>query len=285
MPQWISTALESVRNWVRVKAFDYHFLGDEFFTWAPEWIRQRYAQHFFPITDIARLFLLQDALQRGYDRVIWLDADVLVFAPARLDLSSRTGALFCREHMLSRMPTGVMRAPRPGINNAAMAFDAGNPLLSFYIYACEALLRPQDVKTLERTSLGPSLLQRLALVLPLECTEQVGLFTPALMQELALGQTRMASLYAKHAAEPLAAANLCHFFRHGANEQTRRQVDAVYARAINALLDSEGSVINQFFQHSESMAEIAIAPLSKQSIVETGQDMENEMNSKNHGQA
>jgi hypothetical protein len=179
--------------------------------------------------------------------VVWLDADVLVFDPQNFALKAHTGAAFAREHMLGAMPDGSIRAQKPGINNAVMVFDEGNAILPFYIHACESIIGHFHPEAgLARTALGPGLLQRLATVLPLECINQVGLFTWRMMQEISAGQSRMAQLYAGCAGVPLAAANLCNHIRTGLDENSRRTMDAQYVRAIRILVESKGAVINRF---------------------------------------
>jgi hypothetical protein len=245
VPGWIHTALSTVKRWAASRQYDYQFLGDEFFNWAPAWVRQQFSSHLFPLTDLARLYLLKDGLKRGYQRVVWVDADVLIFDPENFSVNTTSGFAFCREHMLTQLPDGGIRSEQPGINNAVMVFEQGQPMLDFYLYAAESRLKHIHPLKLQRTGLGPDLLQKLSLVLPLELLTHVGLFTPLLMQELAAGHSRAAKLYAGQSGVPLTAANLCHFVRHHADEQKKQQIDAIYERAIAILMGSRGEVINR----------------------------------------
>jgi GT2 family glycosyltransferase len=245
VPPWIATCLDTVRAWAERHTFGYHFLDDSLFSYAPAWARERFGAHLFALTDLARLHLIKAGLQQGYRRVVWIDADVLVFDPARFSIAMTGAFAFCREHMLAGQPNGSVRAEAPGINNAVMAFTADQPVLDFYLYAAESRLRRADPRILERTALGPDLLRRLAAVLPLETFTQVGLFTPLLLGELASGETRMARLYAQQARTPLAAANLCHFARHEAAAAERPPLDLIYRKAVDILLATRGGVVNR----------------------------------------
>lgn len=245
VPPWLTTCLDTVRAWAARHTFDYHFLDDTLFTHAPAWARERFPRHLFALTDLARLHLIKAGLQHGYRRVVWIDADVLVFDPDRFSIAMTGAFAFCREHVLTGQTDGSVRAEPPGLNNAVMAFGADQPVLDFYLYAAESLLRRADPQTLQRTALGPDLLRRLAAVLPLEAFTQVGMFTPLLLRELVAGETRMARLYAQAAGTPLAAANLCHFVRHEAAPAQRPALDLVYQQAVEILLASRGGVVNR----------------------------------------
>jgi hypothetical protein len=195
VPGWIATCLETVRGWAERSGLDYCFIDDALFDHAPAWARERFGRHLFALSDLARLHLLKDGLRRGYRRVAWIDADVLVFDRDRFDLDMVGDFAFCREHMLTGQRDGSLR--------------------------------------------------QLAAVMPLGLFTQIGLFTPLLLGELAVGATRLARLYAAQAATPLAAGHLCHFVRHGAMAAERLRLDSLSEAAIDILLATRGEVINR----------------------------------------
>src|SRR4029079_13839139 len=78
---WISACLRSVQAWAAAAGYRYEFVDDRLFDYAPAWVRERCGKQLLPITDVARMYLLRERLAHGWDRVIWVDADVLVFAP------------------------------------------------------------------------------------------------------------------------------------------------------------------------------------------------------------
>lgn len=78
---WIEICLESVKSWTSLQHYDYRFIGDEIFDRVPKWYREKTSRHPQIATDLGRLELIHEALCEGYERVAWLDADVLIFAP------------------------------------------------------------------------------------------------------------------------------------------------------------------------------------------------------------
>lgn len=242
--EWIRVCLESVRAWTESCRFDYEFLDDSFFDCAPGWFREKCGTgHFYPVTDIARLYAIRERLQRGYDRVIWFDADVLVFAPAALRIDAGAGYAFCHEVLLSLRPAGF--SPNtPSINNAVMVFEQGNPMLDFYRYAAEEIVRHRDIAQFSRTMIGPEFLHSLANAMPLKRLVNVGLFTPPLVQAFASGDPGLPAMYRRAFGYPIMAANLCHFLRHEAMAAERVGLDAVFLEGVRRLLQSAGGVAN-----------------------------------------
>ncbi len=242
IPNWISTCLRSVAEWSRQFGFDYVLTGDEFFDYAPPWVRKRCGKQIFPVTDLARLILLQDYLRRGYDRVVWLDADIIIFAPHRLKVDTRAGYAFSHEVMLGEFPDGRVRLSAPSINNAAMVFEKNHPMLEFYRFAAEAILHHAPPGEIERTAIGPQFLVRLHQAMPLERLTSVGLFTSKLIEDIAKGGTQLFARYARQFGYPMAAANLCHFTHHFADSAERQKLDPLFELAIDKLLATQGRI-------------------------------------------
>ena len=245
IPDWIGTCLTSVENWALQSGFAYRRIDDEFFTYAPEWVRQRCGAQIFPVTDLARLNLLREALTQDFDRAVWLDADVLVFAPEQLRVETSAGYAFCHEVMLGELADGRIHISEPSLNNAAMVFERGHPMLEFYRFATEAVLRHAPPGPIERTAVGPTFLRALNGAMPLERLTNVGLFTPRLMVDIAAGGPHLCAPYARQFGYPMAAANLCHFTRHFADAGARARLDRLFNQAIGVLLDTRGAVLNQ----------------------------------------
>lgn len=74
---------------------------------APAWVHERCGAQRLPVTDVARLYLLTEVLMQGYERVIWLDADTIVFDPDSLEIPVGEGYAFCREIVLRRDGRGA----------------------------------------------------------------------------------------------------------------------------------------------------------------------------------
>lgn len=240
IPSWMSKALGSVENWAGLNGFDYMFVGDEFFDYAPAWVHERCGAQRLPVTDVARLHLLAEVLGRGYERVVWFDADVLVFDPDGLAIPAGDGHAFCREVVLLRDARGAMRISPPGINNAVMSFRRGDPLLDFYRLAAERVLAAAPPGEVGRTLLGPGFLSGLAKLVPLSLIGNVGLFTPLLMEGIAGGNLALYRAYQGQYEMPLAAANICHSFRPSVPGPEQAAFDQIFDRASERLLATRG---------------------------------------------
>jgi hypothetical protein len=250
IPNWIATCLRTVAEWSKQCGFDHVLTGDEFFDYAPAWARERCGTQIFPVTDLARLNLMRDYLDRGYDRAVWLDADVLVFAPQLLKIDTQSGYAFSHEVVLGELPDGRIHISAPSINNAAMVFEKNHPMLEFYRFATEAILRNPPPGEIARTAVGPQFLRALNSAMPIERLTSVGLFTPRLMIDIAKGgpDFHLCAAYARKFGYPMAAANLCHFIRHINDTASRQRIDSLFEQAIERLLATQGEILNCHFQ-------------------------------------
>ncbi len=236
VPPWIETAIASVQAWASARNYDYVFTDDAFFDYAPSWVHDYCGAQLFPVTDVARLYYLKAFIAKGYERVVWIDADVLVFDQPVFDIDVTSGYAFSRELMMGADADGRVHFSPPGLNNAVMFFRQGNPMLDFYLFAVEEILRQTAPGRIERTALGPAFLGNLARTMPLARLNCVGLFTPLLMGDLARQSDRLLRAYQSAFRYPMGAANLCHFTRHYADEAQRPLLDRSFEAAIEFLL-------------------------------------------------
>ena len=243
VPRWMQCCMHSVQQWATTSGFTYRRMGDEFFDLVPAWVRARCGAHLFPVTDLARLYGLQGALAEGFDRVVWMDADVLIFNPGALCIDTRHGYAFCYEQVIVQSSDGPSLLP-PGVNNAVMVFEQRHAMLDEYLQFAENTLRNCPSDGLTRTLLGPELLHRLGSSRPLACLRSIGLLNPFLMQEILRGDGALLRLHRQACVVPLAAANLSHFYRHEANPVQRRALDALYNTGVDHLLNTQGAVLN-----------------------------------------
>ena len=244
VPRWMQCCMHSVRRWAEASGFTYRCLGDEFFELAPAWVRARCGTtQIFPVTDLARLYGLQGALAEDFDRVVWMDADVLVFNPDALCIDTRHGYAFCYEQVIAQGSDGPSLLP-PGVNNAVMVFEQRHPMLGEYLQLVENTLRNCPSNGLTRTLLGPELLHRLGSSRPLACLRSIGLLNPFLMQEILRGDGPLLRLHRQACSVPLAAANLSHFYRHEANSVQRHALDALYEAGVDHLLNTQGAALS-----------------------------------------
>lgn len=242
VPAWISRCLQSVEQWARARGFDYACLDDAFFELAPDWARRTCAHNIYAVTDVCRLRWMEQKLEEGYQRAVWADADLLLFAPERIDLDGLDGYGFSRILLRRRDPAGGWTA-RDSANNALMFFDRGNPVLPFYLYACLERLRRSEIGGVARCALGPDLIRALEPVLPLRLIHGVGSFNHAMAEEIAYGGRDRLPFFREHLREPLGAANLCHFLRNQCPQAARQAFDATQLRAVERLLATRGGVL------------------------------------------
>ena len=242
VPPWLKQCITSVKKWAHHQGWDYEWLDDRFFELVPDWVRERCAGNIYALTDICRLQWLRQMLNAGYERAIWVDADILVFAPERLSVTTKHGYAFAHELFLAVLPDGGIK-PQEGLNNALMVFERDQPMLEFYHHAALVRMKRAPPGPIPRTALGPALLSDLACVLPLELLFGVGLFTLAIMREIAKGGGPLPRECAKRSPRPLGAANVCHFLRNSAPSNQRGAFDAIYDRAVSQLIDTRGDVL------------------------------------------
>jgi hypothetical protein len=242
VPPWMESCMASVRAWAHHMGWACEFMDDAFFSLAPDWVRQRCAGNPYAVTDVCRLAWVQEKLADGHARVIWADADLLVFDPQNLAIPEGIGHGFARELFL-RLNADGTTSPVHGINNALMVFERDDPMLETYLAASLACLRALPRGQVPRTALGPAMLAGMSRVRKLNTIEGVGLFSLAIMQDIAGGAGTLAREYLRHSTAAPAAANLCHFLRDATAPESRPLFDDIYETAVNKLLGTRGAVL------------------------------------------
>lgn len=204
---WIAACLDSVRAWARAIGADHRLLGDELFDPVPAPLRAKLAARPTALSDIARLHWMGRLLAGEVDRVVWVDADVLIFAPDHLSLP-RTDHAVGREIWIARDDRGRWRTRRQ-VHNAILMAARGSAFLAFYRQVAMAKLADHIGPPVPQL-VGPKLLSALHGAVGLPVIEAVGMASPAVMDELASGALGPVCrrLIAGHRA-PLAGLNLC----------------------------------------------------------------------------
>jgi hypothetical protein len=242
-PAWIDRCLASVREWAEARAYHYVFVGDELFDLVPAWYRERVGGQILPITDLARLELAARFLAEGYERAVWIDADVLVFDPQRFEINVNNSFTFSREVCLYLEDGWCIER---GVNNSVAVFQRENTFLPFYIECCKRIVRQKD-GVISPVDVGPVFLTNLYKMMPFPLVTTVGLFTPPILDDLVEGRTAFIRTYAEACRNPLYAANLC----HSLGDPSRLQVpvpEALFAAAVERLIVSKGALINQLLE-------------------------------------
>jgi hypothetical protein len=224
--------MESARAWASQSGFEYRFYDDHLFDFCPTWYREKSGGSILLMSDLARLGAARELLAEGFDRTIWIDADLVVFDPTfRVDIYEPFA--FCRELWVQLKDRVLNCWPR--VNNAVCTFARGNTFLDFYIDACQSIVRAAS----EANSLavGTTFLTGMSKLMPIPLIESVATLPPQVMQPLAQGNDAMLEEYRRLFGRPIRAANLCGSLCDKACQGiVLREAD--YERAIDWLLAS-----------------------------------------------
>lgn len=241
VPPWLEACLQSARNWAAARGFDYRFFDDRFFDFCPPWYRQRVEGNILLQSDLARLVAARELLAEGFERAIWVDADVFVFAPQALDVETSAAFAFNTELWVNREQGRFVGRRR--VNNAICTFDAGNPFLDFYIDACHRIVRATN-EPADRLAVGTAFLTALHKLSPFALIRSVGTFNPILMDCLARGDAAPLRAYRATFGHGIAAANLCGSFRNAVCQGVKMD-DSIYQGCLERLCGDAGAEISR----------------------------------------
>lgn len=157
--------------------------------------------------DLARLIWMRDLLVDGAGRVVWFDADTLVFDPANLALPEGADHAFGREVWVQRNLKGGLRVYR-NTHNADCLFAAGNAVLDFLIQASEGIVTRAE-GPLAPHLIGPKLLTALGNIVGFPLIDGAGAFSPLVLRDIVAGGGPALTLLRQKPPAPPAAANLC----------------------------------------------------------------------------
>ena len=208
VPAWMDTCMSSVREWAEMQGFAYRFIDDAFFGYAPEWFREMVKNQRHLVSDMARLELARLYLEEGWERVIWVDADIYICDPREFHISSEKNYWLCEELWVFPRD-GQWRFSRRA-NNAVLSFSQGNSFLDFYRNACQRIVRSKHGK-LRHTEIGTSFLAGISHLLPL--LNDVAIFSPCLLAAFYQNDPVAISRYLQEFSAPMRAVNLCLTFR------------------------------------------------------------------------
>jgi len=225
---WLAPCVASVQNWAKQENHDYQFIGDTLFDTLPKWVLEKTSAQKVIATDLARLKCLQQFLAAGYKRVVWLDADFLIFAPDNFQLPE-PGQLaekyaLGREVWVQPKPAEQKAGQEPTknkvtkfkaykkVHNAFLLFDAQfdqrNSFLDFYTAHAERLLEKVN-GPMPPQFIGPKLLTALHNVVQCPVQENAGMLSPWVINDILAGGGPALTLFRDKSPQPLAGANLC----------------------------------------------------------------------------
>ena len=243
IPHWIQRCLDSVRNWAQSHRHDYSLAGDEFFELCgPEYLA-RGDKNPRAITNLARLVATRQHLDAGYQKVIWMDADMFVFDPARLVFDFRaedmkTGYAFGREIWVDSDAQGLSVTPSSP-HNAAMFFTPKAVDLDMLITLIRHIDAHRDL--ISNFQVGVSLLRGLQYSLMFPTISHVAMFSPVLIHAIAKREEQLLKFYAEAYRYKACAANLCLSFN---------VTEDLLVTAMDRLESSTGNVVNRYATES-----------------------------------
>lgn len=243
VPAWVETCLGTVKQWAAGNSYDYQFVGDELFDHVPAWFREKAGGHICVVADLARLVLARKLLAGGYDRTVWVDADMVVFDPKSLQVGIGSDFAFCQETWLNVDEGNQARCIRR-VNNSITAFVRGNVHLDFFIDSCERVARHYPV--LRKLDVSTRFLSELSKILPMQLFANVGMFSPPILADIATGTDGIIKSYMERVSAPLACANLCGSLVGQPFRGVAMDAD-VYQAVVDKCLETGGGVVNRWF--------------------------------------
>lgn len=258
---WLEGCLESVRALAASRGWTYTLLGDELFDPLPLEFAEKVRGRGPILSDLGRLLAARSYLER-YQRVIWLDADVLIFAPERFEVPHGTFGfgreLWVQPHSKQSAKERGEHRERGGrggrgkrvkwrahrsVCNALCYFERDNPFLDFYIYTCQSVIARADAQYIAPQMIGPKLLSALHSIADLPLTECIGSASPDLIVDLIAGEGPALERYREERGLTLreAGLNLCQSLI-GAPTYRGSSLTTDDLEAVSALLLKRGSL-------------------------------------------
>ncbi|HWK55554.1 MAG TPA: hypothetical protein VNR18_14345 [Hyphomicrobiales bacterium] len=203
---WMHRCLESVHGWSQAQGYGYRFVGDELFDCVPAWYRDKVGARLPIAADYARLVLLRQALEEGYEQAMWLDADVLVFDPS-LRIAFEGSCAFGQEVWVQAVDGTY--ATRRNVHNAFCAFRRGCVVLPFLLQTTESLIRRVDPAHMAPQMVGPKLLTALHSLCDFALVPEVGALSPEVVANICAGGGPALDLLRRKSQVKPKAVNLC----------------------------------------------------------------------------
>ena len=164
--------MDGVSAWAEER-YGYREPGDELYDDVPPWFMDKCRDSRLPATDLGRVMWAHRFSGEGWPRVVWIDADLLIFAPDQFSIETYKRLAFCREIVVFREGEQIVGDRR--VNNSISVYGQGNTFLPYYGEAC--LRRAATVKDqLHSCEVGTILLTGLNQLSPLPLIQEVACF-------------------------------------------------------------------------------------------------------------
>lgn len=205
---WLKQCLQSVQSWANINHYEYRFMGDELFDPLDSTILAKTRQQTVIATDLARLIAIQHFLERGFQTVIWCDADFLIFDPTHFKLPDYSYAVGREVWIQYDRPLKLKLKAYRQVHNAFLMFRRSNSFLDFYCESAHRLIQLNE-GSMPPQFIGPKLLTALHNIVQLPVQESAGMFSPLVIQDLINRGGPALELFKRISTQPVAAANLC----------------------------------------------------------------------------
>ena len=206
--KWVQTCISSVKYWAELNDYDYKFIGDELFDYVSDVILEKTKTQRVIATDLARLIALKNYLDKGYETVVWCDADFLIFSADDFHIPDDNYAVGREVWIQSTKDSPKKLTAHIKVHNAFMMFKKGNSFLDFYIDTAERLLLSNN-GSMPPQFIGPKLLTAIHNVAQCPVLESAGMLSPLVIEDIAKGGGSALELFKKRSPQPITAANLC----------------------------------------------------------------------------
>jgi len=203
---WVHRCLESAHEWAQKQGYEYRFIGDEIFERVPDWYRGKVGKKLPVATDYARLVLIQEALREGFEQVLWLDADVLVFDPS-LRIQFEGSCAFGQEVWVQASGDGYVA--HRNVHNAFCAFRQNCVVLPFLLHTTASIVRRVDPTHIAPQLVGPKLLTALHSLSDFALVPEIGALSPAVVGDIVAGKGAALDLLRRKSEIKPKAVNLC----------------------------------------------------------------------------
>lgn len=208
-PDAVQRACQSVEDWAQSSGFAYQRMGDDIFEMIPPWVLDVAGARKQMAVDIARLRWTQDLLDQNWAKVIWLDADALIFNPNAMVVDAPEGFAFGREHWVQPGDKDGALKVYKNVHNAFMVFtDQGRWALDFYLESALRILKSAGPNTPPQL-VGPKLLTALNNVVQFPLIDCVGMASPLVLADVARGGGDAWEALAQAHENAIAGLNLC----------------------------------------------------------------------------
>lgn len=226
VPIWIQKCMQSIKDWSEYNGYEYKLVGDEFFSLKPSWCS---ISNKWVITDICRLVMIANYLLE-YDRVVYADADFLIFDINFTIHNETHGFAYEYPNMDS-------------LNNSFMFFNKGSKELAFYYDESKKVILSQCEI---RTGIRPDLLRQIHSKYKLNILYNLGLMYSSIASQLLYGSSKDLELYISRLKQPLMGVNMCNFTRDlSPTANDILFIDSEFNNVVDLLISTRGERLNR----------------------------------------